>query len=437
MTVLEGDCRVVMATLDAESIDAIVTDPPYELRFMGRGWDGTGVAYDPETWKQALRVAKPGAFLLAFGGTRTFHRMVVAIEDAGWEIRDCLVWAYASGFPKGGDLGRAMDAKAGVERPQRLVATRTGNSERRGQGEQGATYGDAHGGFTDTSEPVTPDAQKWTGWSTTLKPAWEPIVMARKPFRTSVAENVLKHGTGALNIDATRIPVDPNDPVKDAVWTSRPSAFRDGTQGFVTSQAEGDRNSSAETAEKGRWPANVILTDPIFDGDLDGVVGGGEVSPPKPERVGLRGGSAWHGMESFGSPDQEGRWPADLGGTHSRFFLIPKASRSDREPVIPGTLREANPFDRDGPSRNFERMGSRSGPRENTHSTVKPTELMRHLVRLVTPAGGTVLDPFGGSGTTALACEAEGFPWLLIELDPESVAIARARLPGTQRGLGI
>ena len=323
-----GDCIEVMATFDAESVDAIVTDPPYDLTstgarngsprsnagtgpyarldrggFMGKAWDGTGIAFRPETWAACLRVARPGSYLLAFGGTRTFHRMTCAIEDAGWIIRDCLVWAYASGFPK---------SKA------------------------------------------------------SLKPAWEPIVMARKP-------GPLRD----LAIDACRIGL-ADDDVKHGGFGGAPIGMG-GTPG-----------AGAEWVNRtdGRWPANVVLTDPIFDGDMPGVVGGG----------GPRGASA------------------SETDAYSRFFLIPKAARSDREPVL---------------------SGSGDGERANVHPTVKPTALMRHLVRLVTPPGGIMLDPFLGSGSTALAAEIEGFGWVGIEREAEYVAIAEARLNGTQRGLGL
>lgn len=380
MTLIHADCLEAMAAMEPESVDAIVTDPPYGLGFMGKTWDdaarlasvppsavrlaesgrdpypktGKGpsaVAFDGrafQSWcrqwaEAAYRVAKPSAYLLAFGGTRTVHRMTVALEDAGWIIRDMLVWAYASGFPK---------SKA------------------------------------------------------SLKPAWEPIVMARKPGPLRM-----------LAIDECRIGWGADQPTQEE-WNRAGSSGKPGANGYAGQFSKGMKDAYAEgkiPVPSGRWPANVILTDPIFDGGVEGVVGGGEVAAAKPERVGLRGGTAWHGMDGFGSPDKEGRWPADPGGTYSRFFLIPKADRSDREPII----------GRDG----IERV--------NVHPTVKSTDLMRHLVRLVTPTGGTVLDPFLGSGTTGLAAEMEGFEWIGIEREAEYIAIAEARLNGTQRGLGL
>jgi DNA modification methylase len=394
-----GDCIEVMATFEPESIDAIVTDPPYGLGFMGKAWDNAGmlnrtaaqvnsilpaggqaaVAWNArefqswcEAWaREAFRVAKPGAHLLAFGGTRTYHRLAAAIEDAGWEIRDTLVWAYASGFPKSLDVSKAIDKAAGAER----VASGA-PSNLQCEFVRAGVPCEGHGGIERSQSgatihalptaPATDLAREWQGWGTALKPAWEPIVLARKPLRGTVAGNVTEYGTGALNIDGCRI-----DGSERSGGGPRPT--RVATGGFNMSEA-GDR------PEGGRWPANVILTDPIFDGDTPGVVGG--------------------------EPDD------------SRFFLVPKAARSDREPVIVSPLRI-------------------DSARHNVHPTVKPTDLMRHLVRLVTPPGGVVLDPFLGSGTTAIAAELEGFEWVGIEREAEYCAIAEARLNGTQRGLGL
>jgi DNA modification methylase len=408
-----GDCLDVMATFDAESIDAIVTDPPYGLGFMGKTWDH-GVPGVP-FWAEMLRVAKPGAHLLAFGGTRTVHRLATAIEDAGWEIRDTLVWAYASGFPKSLDVSKAIDKAAGAEREvlghesrhiNRPATERWSKSavERDGYGLPGEEQG---GGMFAITAPATPDAEKWQGWGTALKPAWEPIVMARKPLRGTVAANVLAHGTGALNIDGTRIATTE----AERAWMEATARPNQETSGWGSNQGTSMRAPAGFSAPvQGRWPANVILTDPIFDGDTPGVVGGGEAGDftrgryAKPDRV------ADAAMFAGGRLDA-GNTYGD-SGTYSRFFLIPKAARSDREPVLGGLP-------------------------ENVHPTVKPVDLMRHLVRLVTPPGGIVLDPFLGSGTTALAAEMEGFEWVGIEKEAEYVAIAEARLNGTQRGMAL
>jgi DNA modification methylase len=434
MSVITGDCLAAMAAMEPDSIDALVTDPPYDLvsvtkrfgsessrntpamgtdeggvwarkarGFMGKTWDGTGVAFNPATWAEALRVAKPGAHLLAFGGTRTVHRMVCAIEDAGWEIRDMLVWGYASGFPKSLDVSKAIDKAAGATRDVVGPATRHAGQSYQWAGDvRHPTHSESKSAIT---APATEDAAKWDGWGTALKPAWEPIVLARKPMRGTVAANVLEHGTGALNIDGCRIDYG-QEPVPDLEhWKQTSGGWKNAsTAGVVPND-----NS------KGRWPANVILTDPIFDGDMEGVEGAGAATTGgsiKTARQGfaqdsyMGGGAGTEGYESYGD-----------SGTYSRFFVIPKAARSEREPA------------------------GHTGERANTHPTVKPVGLMRHLVRLVTPRGGVVLDPFLGSGTTAVAAIEEGFDWIGIEKEAEYVSIAEARIAAAQAvkeaGMGL
>jgi DNA modification methylase len=354
-----GDCLDVMAAMEPESVDAIVTDPPYGLSFMGKGWDH-GVIGAPFA-EAMLRVAKPSAYLLAFGGTRTVHRMTVALEDAGWIIRDMLVWAYASGFPK---------SKA------------------------------------------------------SLKPAWEPIVMARKP-------GPLRD----LAIDACRIGWGADKPTQEE-WNRAGSSGSVGGNGRIGQLSQGMKDAYAAgkmPVPSGRWPANVILTDPIFDGGVEGVVGGGETTINAASTRGLSA-HTYGGGNGFTPATGETVGYGD-SGTYSRFFLIPKADRSDREPVLGGLPEvRANPY---GEGREGVGQTGHYRNRQNVHPTVKPTELMRHLVRLVTPPGGLVLDPFLGSGTTGLAAEMEGFPWVGIEREAEYVAIAEARLNGTQKGLGL
>ena len=402
---IEGDCRDAMATLNAESVDAIVTDPPYGLSFMGKSWDD-GVP-GVEFWTEAMRVAKPGAHLLAFGGTRTYHRLACAIEEAGWEIRDCVMWVYGSGFPKSLDVSKAIDRMkhdrdeieqvvrwmeatrkaSGVSRKQveerfgtinigqafftitpgsaprvptleqvpilldlfglsisdvpdeihRLLIDKnaskgqpgpnwfkrevTGQHNQSAPGQSLQKYSD-HVALPPKERrdiPATPAAQQWQGWGTTLKPAWEPIIVARKPLVGTVAKNVLTHGTGAINVEGCRV--------------------------------------------AGRWPANLI-----HDGSQ--------------EVVGLTGSAA-------------------------RFFYCAKASKADRD----------------------------AGCKGNHHPTVKPTALMRYLCRLVTPPGGIVLDPFTGSGSTGKGAVLEGFRFIGIEREAEYVEIARARITETLNDL--
>lgn len=292
-----GDCREVLKQIPDNSVDSIVTDPPYELGFMGKSWDSTGIAYDVGMWRECLRVLKPGGHLLSFGGSRTYHRMACAIEDAGFEVRDQIMWLYGSGFPKSKNLD-----------------------------------GD------------------WQGWGTALKPAHEPIAVARKPLDGTVAANVLAYGTGALNIDGCRV----------ALGDEKPYSYPNGRGGEGWHGRETlSRNLAApvDGNPAGRWPANVLHD------------GSDEV------------------LDAF--PSNE-----------SRFFYCAKASKKDRG-------------------------------EGNNHTTVKPTDLMRYLVRLVTPLDGTVLDPFGGSGSTLKAAKLEGFNAIMVEQNPDYLEIAKRRVEAT------
>lgn len=319
VTIHHGDCLEVMANMARAGIvvDAIVTDPPYELGFMGKSWDNSGIAFQKTTWERCLDVLKPGGHMLAFGGTRTYHRMTVAIEDAGFEIRDCLMWLYGSGFPKSLDVSKAL-----------------------------------------TKVSLIDDAKTWSGWGTALKPAWEPCVLARKPLIGSVAENVLEHGCGGLNIDECRV------------------SARGG------STAEG-------TTTEGRWPANVIhdSSDEVVEGfpDRKGATSVSRSGQPQATCYGDRG--AQEKVASYND-----------SGSASRFFYCAKASEGDR-------------------------AGSK-------HPTVKPIALMRYLCRLVTRKGGTILDPFAGSGTTLIAADREGFSVIGIEKDDQYFADCVRRFSG-------
>jgi hypothetical protein len=674
VTVLHGDCLAVMPTLDANSVDAIVCDPPYGLSFMGKNWDHgiPGVAF----WAEALRVAKPGAHLVAFGGSRTFHRLACAIEDAGWEIRDTLSWLYGSGFPKSLDVSKALDKqrnddpdRMAVGRwlreqreakglPQKQIAAHwpsvTGGltgcvanweggfncptwdqwldlkrlvgfgdemdaevwrlNGRKGQPGEAAALrgyieptGGLHGGTGNTvgcftgkqlaPEPYTDAAKQWAGWGTALKPAWEPIILARKPLSGTVAQTVTQWGTGAINVDACRIGAD------QRTYRAR------GMKNLVDQHAASDRpyvaglpnRDEPEVTVSGRWPANVVLSHApecrqvgtrkvkggggygggqgkglagIYGDFAGGVVSGSynthrdadgtETVPawecqencpvrlldaqsgklhsqdPRTRVSGTPNGCTWGDRKWVSSAPKSGGY-GDNGGA-SRFFLtvkgercesasiaeptstpssrpgasalsgaatplararsqagpvsiagsgcstpppspastadspantgtIPitptccgscgsalpvtdestssasaaavevvnvqvegtrfryeaKASRREREAGLEG-MPQVNPFDRDGPSANFEKMGSLSGPRTNSHPTVKPLALMRWLCRLVCPPGGVILDPFTGSGSTGCAAVLEGFRFLGIEQEAEYVAIAERRI---------
>lgn len=382
--VVHGDCRDALAGMAEASVSAIVTDPPYGLEFMGAGWDRgvPGVQF----WGEALRVAKPGAHLLAFGGTRTFHRLACAIEDAGWEIRDCLLWIHGQGFPKSLAIDKAIDKAAGAERTREPRYAFGGKLS----DDNGSTYGTAL-----SAEPVTAGAASWRGFGTALKPAWEPIILARKPLVGTVAENCQAHGTGALDIDGCRIAA--QDGYQE-------NAVTQGLNTARTSYGPRRERRTFKPSNSGRWPANLALDeeaaamlDEQSGDDRDGVAGSRSgVASSSGFLGGLREAGPWGG---FGG-----------GGGASRFFYCAKASSADR---------------------------GCGGAVDNRHPTVKPLELMRWLVRLVRGQGdGLLLDPFAGSGTTLLAAEIEGVRAVGIEQDAEYVALAQARLDALRKDRG-
>lgn len=365
-----GDCLETLRTLPDSSVDAVVTDPPYGLSFMGKRWD-----YDvpsTEIWAECLRVLKPGGHLLAFAGTRTQHRMAVRIEDAGFEIRDMIAWVYGSGFPKSLDVSKAIDKAAGADRPVVGVTRKSVASMGPGQGNFSDDNFEWKTEFERTG-PSTDAAHQWDGWGTALKPALEPITVARKPLTGTVAANVLAHGTGALNIDGCRVGSEERSYAPKGTSTNaamiRVPEHRAGKAG-------------SEVTVNGRWPANLIHD---------------------------------------GSDEVVALFPAETGQSAARFFYCAKTSRKDRNEGLqdPGpqlqrgtTLRKVENADLKG----------------NTHPTVKPTDLMAYLCRLVTPPGGIVLDPFMGSGSTGKAAMREGFQFIGCELDAAYLAIAQARI---------
>lgn len=395
VTLYHGDNREILKSLPSASLDACVTDPPYELGFMGRQWDSNGIAYDKWLWAEVWRVLKPGGHLLAFGGTRTWHRLAVAIEDAGFEVRDSIAWMYGSGFPKSLDVSKAMDKAAGAEREvvgRKHVTNASQGPGSGGLGRGAIVGGTVKAGLIDVTAPATDLARKWQGWGTALKPAFEPIVVARKPLQGTVAENVQRWGTGAINVDGCRIP---SDDGFEKAW-DKPVSTNIGAGEYVNTSTRQVIDLSGNKPTGGRWPANVIL-DESQAAELDRQSG---VAAPKSERVGRKGGCNDNGtMTGYGDGDDVGRWPGDAGGGASRFFYTAKAS-TDERPRVDGVA----------------------------HPTVKPLDLMQYLVRLVTPLGGTVLEPFAGSGTTLEACIVEGLKCVGIEITDEYLPLIMQRI---------
>ena len=397
-----------MRQLPANSVDSIVTDPPYELGFMGKSWDSTGIAYSVKMWDEALRVLKPGGHLLAFSGSRTYHRMAVAIEDAGFEIRDQIMWVYGSGFPKSLDVEKAINKTADVQYKSQPAS---------GVGFMNSTddgYNTTLNQLVQVGES-TDKAKQWAGWGTALKPAHEPIVMARKPLIGTVATNVIIHGTGALNIDGSRVGTENTQRVvaEGKGWTID-------TSNAITK--EGIYGST-----EGRWPANFI-----HDGS-DEVV---ELFPETGKSTGGRIGKKSMGdVTNVPAGEYEAGDPGyGDSGSAARFFYCAKASKKDRNEGLDGFEERLVEIGDERPSGNsWERRDKRQTvPRANYHPTVKPTALMRYLVKLVTPPNGTVLDPFMGSGSTGKAAVLENFSFIGIDQSADYLEIAKARINHAQ-----
>ena len=386
-----GDCREILRGLADNSVDSVVTDPPYELGFMGKKWDHTGIAYDVSVWEECLRVLKPGGHVLAFGGSRTFHRMAVAIEDAGFEIRDSIAWISNKTFPKSLNVSKAIDKKLGAERE--VVGSKLGlpgyhlsvsdGGQALGKGVSSSTL-KTRLAASQITAPGSTEAKQWDGWGTGLKNVVEPIVMGRKPLVGTVAANVLVWGVGGLNIDASRVAADMSEFVSA---TGKPRSGMGHAHGFAMGDGYGGENANPPNA-LGRWPANVIL-DEYSAGLLD---------------------------------EQSGENP-------SRFFYCAKASKRDRNEGLEGLEpeRHADRVADDGVGGENPRNRTNTA-KQNFHPTVKPTTLMRYLIKLVTPPGGTVLDPFTGSGSTGKAALLDGYKFVGVELTEEYLPIIEGRL---------
>lgn len=489
-----GDCIEVMRALPQNSVDTIITDPPYHLTqalrngssrkpgtgpfgrvhvgkrgFMGKTWDGGGIAFDPKLWATALRVAKPGAMLMAFGGTRTFHRLTCAIEDAGWEIRDCVMWVYGSGFPKSLDMSKAIDKAAGAERTEVIGdkaetdprwnsdTTKPRMPPEKGWNANSQIQPGRHCPARWITAPATDAAKPWDGWGTALKPAWEPIIVAMKPLDGTFAQNALKHGVAGINVDGCRIGLEKDSRLKkggsysgNRTGSNAKSAFNPGSGQIEYSNPPG------------RWPTNVLLAhapdcrfmvtkrvkgNPTSRMFHDAYTGKSAtkflrgVSHQGNQHAGSDGNEtveAWDchpdcpvrlldkqagqlsksgdprrrdgvlnsgGMFGAGKAKRLVQVFGDSGGA-SRFFYCAKASKTERNLGLPADMR-------------------------NDHPTVKPLQLMEYLCKLTaTPTGGMILDPFAGSGTTLLAARKMGRECIGIETNPDYVTLAQERLKG-------
>ena len=368
-----------MKEMPDNSVDSIVTDPPYELGFMGKSWDASGIAFNIEVWQEALRVLKPGGHLLAFSGSRTYHRMAVAIEDAGFQIRDQIMWVYGSGFPKSHNIEKAINKVDGV-------------------------------------------TTQWQGWGTALKPAHEPIVVARKPLEGTVAANVLTYGTGGLNIDGTRVGTEGGTTGSGYVPNDTP----------IYGKGLGNTGEVIDL-DKGRFPAKVI-----HDGSDEVVALFPDTKSGKLNKANITAQNAIYGNRP---KEMTGIFDYADSGSAARFFYCAKASKRDRNEGLEGFEGKKIGAKGNGLARKCATCSASvidgcacpdrtfiNPTRANHHPTVKPTALMQYLVRLVTPPNGTVLDPFMGSGSTGKAAMLEGFDFIGIEQELDYLKIAQARI---------
>lgn len=442
-TLYHGSMLDLLEVIAENTIDAVVCDPPYELNFMNKGWDNSGIAFQKETWEKCLKALKPGGYLLAFGGSRTFHRIACAIEDAGFEIRDTVMWLYGSGFPKSMNIGKSIESKlvngSGNKKDfRRLDGTKeaSGNwgisSMVYEHGARPADYcADGHERVVDV-DYQTEEGKKWDGWGTALKPSFEPIIVARKPCEGGVTDNVLKYGVGGVNIDECRV----ENTTEDLGRNNHVKSY-----GGVTINESNTPALDQRGRIEGRFPANTILT--YDDTDFEEVCGGF----PDGKKNGSIAKQYKRNNLVYGEYGECKTFEAyDDSGSAARYFYCAKASKRDRDEgldnmdfKIRGMSNQAlaeierGNDEFDGGSANTIGL-NRVVKRRNIHPTVKPTDLMQYLVRLVTPNGGTVLDPFNGSGSTgkAVMCENKdrnkGYKYIGIELSEEYLEISKARI---------
>ena len=478
--VLNADCLEAMKKLPDNFIDAVVTDPPYGLSFMGKDWDHgvPGVAF----WKEALRITKPGGHIVAFGGSRTYHRLTCAIEDAGWEIRDCLGWLYSSGFPKSMDISKAIDKKLGAKRTE-VIGTRHRNVK---------PYDDSNGwnenntsGDYQYMAPASEEAKKWDGWGTCLKPAFEPIVLARKPVEGTVVDNVMKYGVGGINIDECRVPTD------EVITTHSNSKEAQDNRTIYGKYSELETHQNPGQ-KLGRFPANIIhdgskevrdVLDNKLNPDFEPIVlarkplegtvaenvlkygvGGlnieecrvpfeseADKASAKPQgkatsKVGALAGGVENDRErtEFTPKEVSGRFPANIihDGSDGVLEVFPDNVKGGTW----NTTKGARHFNNNGEKTDFENHGADASTgsaarffycakaskkekgKDNPHPTVKPIKLMEYLVKLISPKGSLVLDPFMGSGTTGIAALNLGRRFIGIEKEPEYFEVAKKRI---------
>lgn len=407
MRLFSGNNLDILKTLESDSIDSVVTDPPYGLSFMNKKWDHDVPSV--EFWREVLRVLKPGGHVLSFGGTRTYHRMAVNIEDAGFEIRDQIMWLYGSGFPKSHNISKGIDKKLGCERE--VIGVSENNRDRSKHNYNSVGNVGSNALITNPAHDL---AKKYDGFGTALKPANEPIVLARKPFKGTVVDNVLKHGTGGLNIDGCKIEYQ-----SEADKSSATPQSMCASQGLVGDNGK-ERNSFARPEQTGRWPANVILDEEA------GAMLDEQSGISKSSSATRNNGPSKNTAMSGDNLGHVSKGHDDAGGA-SRFFYCAKASKSERNKGLEGMPLGEPP--RSARSKPAEGRSSALGqPRQNHHPTVKPIKLMEYLIKLITPPNGVVLDPFMGSGSTGVAAKNLGFDFIGMELDKDYFEIARRRI---------
>jgi len=437
----QGDNAKTLKQYPDNYFDSIVTDPPYGIEFMAKAWDNNTGAV--ETWQECFRVLKPGGHILAFSASRTYHHLATNIESVGFEIRDQIMWLYGSGFPKSLNIGKAIDKKLGNKRTSLGTKIKKAGDMRSGNYDKGGDY-------DDIELEITKGDSEWEGWGTALKPAHEPVVMARKPLsEKSIVDNVLKHGTGGINIDASRIEGDVKHPdsnpdfrdqgkkSKEAIGIDKLSfgqvtgAKRKKTQrkprskeGVWTEDNSGMKAAGSEFADadpRGRFPANVMHDGSDAVQEIFPNTKSGKDKNPTTKNV-----SGFFGQD-MGYYSKEANYGDE--GSAARFFYCPKVSKSERNDgldAFPEKLSGTNAKGYVGDG--IHDHEPRNVMNRNTHPTVKPVELMKYLCRLVTPKGGTVLDPFMGSGSTGIAAKDEGFDFIGIEMEEEYFNIASSRI---------